>query len=154
MLFIFMGPSCTGKSTVAEELSKLTPSEIFSGKDYLRLAKNENEAWKVFNENLSKASEDKDISNKSIIYIISEKESLSKVEGINKSITVKFASDLDLIKERFAKRMRGNLPSAVEKMIERQVASFDDVESILYVDTTDKNPAEIANTILDYVIKC
>ncbi|SFB03210.1 hypothetical protein [Clostridium frigidicarnis] len=154
MLFIFMGPSCTGKSTVAEELSKLTPSEIFSGKDYLRLAKNENEAWKVFNENLSKASEDKDISNKSIIYIVSEKESLSKIEGINNSITVKFASDLDFIKERFAKRMRGNLPSAVEKMIERQVASFDDVESILYVDTTDKNPAEIANTILDYIIKC
>ena len=154
MLFIFMGPSCTGKSTVAGELSKLTPSEIFSGKDYLRLAKNENEAWKVFNENLSKASEEKDTSNKSIIYIVSEKESLSEIEGINNSITVKFASDLDLIKERFAKRMRGNLPSPVEKMIERQVASFDDVESILYVDTTDKNPAEIANTILDYVIKC
>lgn len=153
MLFIFMGSSCTGKSTVAEELSKLTPSEVFTGKDYLRLAKNDKEAWRIFDENMTKASVDKDVSNKSIIYVISEKDVLSKINSLNSAITVKFTAHLDVVKERFAKRMRGNLPIPVEKMIEKQVKAFNDVESVLYVDTTDNNPTEIANTIFDYVIK-
>lgn len=44
MLYIFMGQSCTGKSTVANKLKELIDVEVFAGKDYLRLAKNENEA--------------------------------------------------------------------------------------------------------------
>lgn len=43
MLYIFMGQSCTGKSTVADKVKELTGTEVFSGKDYLRMAKNEEE---------------------------------------------------------------------------------------------------------------
>jgi len=56
MLYIFMGQSCTGKSTAAERLKELTGAEIFSGKDYLRMAKNEDEAFRLFFDKLSKAA--------------------------------------------------------------------------------------------------
>lgn len=44
MLYIFMGQSCTGKSTVADKAKELTGAEVFTGKDYLRMAKDENQA--------------------------------------------------------------------------------------------------------------
>ncbi|WP_291561207.1 MULTISPECIES: hypothetical protein [unclassified Clostridium] len=44
MLFIFMGASCTGKSSAADELKELMDVQVYTGKDYLRMAKNENEA--------------------------------------------------------------------------------------------------------------
>lgn len=41
MVIALIGESCTGKSTIAEELKKRTNAEIITGKDYIRLAKNE-----------------------------------------------------------------------------------------------------------------
>ena len=41
MVIAIFGESCTGKSTLAEKISAHVPCEIFTGKDYLRLAKNE-----------------------------------------------------------------------------------------------------------------
>ena len=35
MLFVFVGPSCSGKSTTAEIAGKRTGAQIYSGKDYL-----------------------------------------------------------------------------------------------------------------------
>jgi len=68
-----MGPSCSGKSSTAEELKKLTDAQIYSGKDYLRMDKNENNAWKLFEERLKEGCNNKDLNSKSIIYVISEK---------------------------------------------------------------------------------
>lgn len=39
MLYIFMGQSCTGKSTVAEKLKEFVNAEVYTGKDYLRMGK-------------------------------------------------------------------------------------------------------------------
>lgn len=44
MLYVFMGPSCTGKSTAAEIMRKRIGAKIYSGKDYMRLAKVEGDA--------------------------------------------------------------------------------------------------------------
>ncbi len=36
-----IGESCTGKSTLADKLKSLLCAEVYTGKDYLRLSKNE-----------------------------------------------------------------------------------------------------------------
>lgn len=56
MVIGLFGESCTGKSTIANELKEKLNSTIYSGKDYLCLSKNESQSKKVFstllNENL------------------------------------------------------------------------------------------------------
>ncbi len=96
MLLIFMGASCTGKSTVAEVLKEDIDMEVYTGKDYLRFAKNENEAWNIFNEKLLEASNIKGFSSKSIIYIISDKNILTKLKSFDNAIFVKFTADLNI----------------------------------------------------------
>ncbi len=135
MLFIFMGPSCSGKSTLADYLKSEKGLQVYTGKDYLSLAKNEAEAWKIFMEKLTKA-DDPELSGESIIYIITEKSIISRLPSFSNAIHVKFTADQDVIKERFTKRMRGNLPKPVEMMLERQVNEWDDVACDMFIDTT------------------
>ena len=51
MVIGIFGESCTGKSTLAEKITASIPCEVFTGKDYLRLAKNENIAKSMFHTN-------------------------------------------------------------------------------------------------------
>jgi len=152
MLFIFMGPSCTGKSSAANELKKLADVQIYTGKDYLRMAKNEQEAWKVFSEELKKAANNIDLKAPSIVYIISEKNDVSKIEAIENAVTVKFTADLEVIKSRFAQRMKGNLPAPVEKMLEQQYTNWKDADAKLNIDTGTDTPDQAAKKIYDYTL--
>ena len=118
MVIGILGESCTGKSTLAEKIATSFPCEVFTGKDYLRLAKNENIAKVMFQKKLSAA-----VSCENIIYVISEKEHLSLLpEG---ALRILITADLELIKSRFAKRMRGNLPAPVAAMLEKKHGCFD-----------------------------
>jgi len=117
MLYIFMGQSCTGKSTAAERLKERTGAEIFSGKDYLRMAKNEVEAWQLFFDKLSKAASSSNSSGDTVIYLVAEITQLDRIITLNSARKVKFTASLDTIKSRFAERMHGRLPSPVEKML-------------------------------------
>ena len=118
MVIGIFGESCTGKSTLAEKIATSFPCEVFTGKDYLRLAKNENIAKVMFQKKLSAA-----VSCENIIYVISEKEHLSLLpEG---ALRILVTADLELIKSRFAKRMRGNLPAPVTAMLENKHGCFD-----------------------------
>ena len=102
MVIGIFGESCTGKSTLAEKISASFPCEVFTGKDYLRLAKNENIAKMMFRKKLTAA-----VNGENIIYVISEKEHLSLLpEG---ALRILVTADLELIKTRFAQRMHGNL---------------------------------------------
>ena len=118
MVIGIFGESCTGKSTLAEKIAVSIPCEIFTGKDYLRLAKNENIAKAMFQKKLSAA-----ISGEHILYVISEKEHLPLLpEG---AVRILVTADLELIKSRFAQRMRGNLPAPVATMLEKKHGCFD-----------------------------
>ena len=118
MVIGIFGESCTGKSTLAEKIATSFPCEVFTGKDYLRLAKNENIAKVMFQKKLSAA-----VSCENIIYVISEKEHLSLMpEG---ALRILITADLELIKSRFAKRMRGNQPAPVAAMLEKKHGCFD-----------------------------
>ena len=118
MVIGIFGESCTGKSTLAEKIATSFPCEVFTGKDYLRLAKNENIAKVMFQKKLTAA-----VSCENIIYVISEKEHLSLLpEG---ALRILVTADLELTKSRFAKRMRGNLPVPVAAMLEKKHGCFD-----------------------------
>ena len=72
MVIGIFGESCTGKSTLAEKIAAGLSCEVFTGKDYLRLAKNENIAKILFQKKLAAA-----VNSGNIIYVISEKEHLA-----------------------------------------------------------------------------
>ena len=118
MVIGIFGESCTGKSTLAEKISASFPCEVFTGKDYLRLSKNENIAKVIFQKKLNAA-----VKGENIIYVISEKEHLPLLpEG---ALRILVTADLELIKTRFAQRMRGNLPAPVAAMLEKKHGCFD-----------------------------
>ena len=118
MVIGIFGESCTGKSTLAQKLAAGFPCDIFTGKDYLRLAKNENIAKVMFQKKLTAA-----VNGENIIYVISEKEHLTLLpEG---AIRILVTADLDVIKSRFTQRMRGNLPAPVASMLEKKHGCFD-----------------------------
>ena len=118
MVIGIFGESCTGKSTLAEKIAASIPCEVFTGKDYLRLAKNENIAKVMFQKRLAAA-----VAGENIIYVISEKEHLPLLpEG---ALRILVTADLEIIKSRFAQRMRGNLPAPVAAMLEKKHGCFD-----------------------------
>jgi len=118
MVIGIFGESCTGKSTLAGKISDGLPCEVYTGKDYLRLAKNENIAKAMFQKKLAAA-----VKGENIIYVISEKEHLSLLpEG---ALRILVTADLERIKSRFAQRMRGNLPAPVAAMLEKKHGCFD-----------------------------
>ena len=118
MVIGIFGESCTGKSTLAEKIAASIPCELFTGKDYLRLAKNENIAKAMFQKKLNAA-----VSGENMIYVMTEKEHLPLLpEG---ALRILVTADLELIKSRFAQRMRGNLPAPVATMLEKKHGCFD-----------------------------
>ena len=139
MLYIFMGQSCTGKSTVANKIKELIGAEVFTGKDYLRMAKDENEAWRLFYEKLSDAASNEDLSEETIIYLITERAQLDRIIDIEGLCKVKFTASLDTIKWRFAQRMHGKLPQPVENMLNNQYEEWKTIKGDINVDTTVDN---------------
>ena len=118
MVIGIFGESCTGKSTLAQKIAAGFPCEVFTGKDWLRLAKNENIARVMFKKKLAAA-----VSGENIVYVISEPEHLPLLpEG---AVRILVTADLETIKARFAQRMRGNLPAPVAAMLEKKHGCFD-----------------------------
>lgn len=123
MLIAIIGESCTGKSTLAEKIKeRLGGAEIYTGKDYLRFAKNENDAKNLFKDMLKNQTNDKNV-----IYVIAEKPDLELLP--QNAVKILVTEQLDVIKERFAQRMRGILPPPVAAMLERNHGIFDNVEN-------------------------
>ena len=118
MVIGIFGESCTGKSTLADKLKESLNAQVYTGKDYLRLEKNEAAARLTFQTKLREA-----LNGENIIYVISEKEHLPLLP--DGSIRVLVTADLEVIKARFAERMCGSLPAPVAAMLERKHGSFD-----------------------------
>ena len=140
MLIGIFGESCTVKSTLAENISASFPCEIYAGKDYLRLAKNENIAKVMFRKKLDAA-----VNGDNIIYVISEKEHLQLLP--EKALRILVTADLDLIKSRFAQRMRGNLPAPVANMLEKKHGCFDAEHHDIHVVSPETDPDAVVKLI-------
>lgn len=132
MIIGIFGESCTGKTLLANELSKKIKAEIYTGKDYIRLSKSETDARKIFVGILEKYISTED----TIVYVITEKEHLSLLpEG---SLRVLVTAELDTIKERFAKRMNSSLSSGIIAMLERKHGVFDGEKYDLHINSGEK----------------
>ena len=55
MLIGIIGENCSGKSTLANNIKDHFGAEVVSGKNYLRMAKTEQEAERLFKEKLKEA---------------------------------------------------------------------------------------------------
>lgn len=118
MVIGIFGESCVGKSTFAHRLRARLDAEVYTGKDFLRVAKNEAEAKRIFQEKLRAAMD-----GAHVVYVIAEREHLSMLpEG---AVRVLATAGLETIKARFAQRMGGNLPVPVAEMLERNHGIFD-----------------------------
>lgn len=118
MVIGIFGESCTGKSTLADKLRTQLDAQVYTGKDYLRLAKNEAIAAKLFEKRLHEA-----VDGAHAIYVIAQKDHLRFLP--DGAVRVLVTADLELIQERFAKRMCGTLPPPVRQMLERNHGMFD-----------------------------
>lgn len=141
MLIAIFGESCTGKSTLASLLKDKLDAEVYTGKDYLRLAKNEAIAQKLFRDKLTQA-----VTGEHIIYVISEKAHLALLpEGCTRILVT---AELDTIKARFAQRMHGNLPAPVAAMLERNHGCFDSEPHHFHVVSGQTDPQAVIRAIL------
>ena len=144
MVIGIFGISCTGKSSIANEISNRINATIFTGKDYLRLVKNEADAKKGFIELLTESID----SDKNVIYVISEMEHLSLLP--DKALRIFTTADLDVIKERFSKRMNGVLPPPVAVMLESKYDMFANERYDVKIDTSTESAVENCNKILKH----
>ena len=128
MLIAIIGENCVGKSTLASKLNEKLPAKIYSGKDYLRLEKNPSIALEKFKTILKES-----VIGENIIYLITEKEHLDLLPvGAFKIV---LTAELEVIKERFKHRMRGNLPLPLEKMLENKHGIYDNLECNIKIDS-------------------
>lgn len=144
MLIAIFGESCTGKSTLAGMLKDRLGGEVWTGKDYLRLAKDEAGAKKQFTEKLREA-----VTGGPLIYVIAEREHLALLpEG---AVRVLVTAELETIKERFAARMHGKLPPPVAAMLERNHGCFDGEPCKYHVISGETDPEEICGRIAAFL---
>lgn len=128
MLIAIIGENCVGKSTLANKLNERLNAKIYSGKDYLRLEKNPSMALEKFIKILNDS-----VTGDNIIYLITEKEHLNLLPV--GSFKIVLTATLEVIKERFKVRMRGNLPLPLEKMLEAKHGMYDDLECDIKLDS-------------------
>ena len=127
MLIAIIGENCVGKSTLANKISEKISARIYSGKDYLRLEKNPSMALEHF-KTMLKAS----VTGDNIIYLITEKEHIQLLpEG---AFRIVLTAELEVIKERFKARMRGNLPMPLEKMLDAKHGMYDNLDCNIKLD--------------------
>lgn len=141
MVIGIFGESCTGKSTLAAKITEKIPCEVFTGKDYLRLAKNENVAKLMFQKKLAGA-----VNGENIIYVISEKEHLSLLpEG---ALRILVTADLETIKSRLAQRMHGVLPAPVAAMLEKKHGCFDTQPHEIRMMSDETDPDAVVEEVI------
>ena len=139
MLIAIIGENCVGKSTLAGKINEKFNGKIYSGKDYLRLEKNPSVAETTF-KNLLKDAVEGD----NIIYIITEREHLNLLP--DNTFKIVLTADIEVIKDRFKARMRGNLPLPLEKMLEANHGIYDNIQCNLKLDE-NYNLAEVIEAI-------
>lgn len=139
MLIAIIGENCVGKSTLAGKINEKFNGKIYSGKDYLRLEKNPSVAETTFKNLLKDATK-----GDNIIYIITEREHLNLLP--DNTFKIVLTADIEVIKDRFKARMRGNLPLPLEKMLEANHGIYDNLQCNLKLDE-NYNLTEVIDAI-------
>ena len=144
MVIGIFGESCVGKSALAGRLKERLGAEVYSGKDFLRLAKNEAAAKAVFQEKLEEA-----VDGPHMIYVITEQEHLPLLP--ERAVRVLITASLETIKERFAQRLGGDLPAPVAGMLERKHGAFDGGSCDIHIVSEEADLDEACEKVLRLV---
>ena len=144
MVICVFGESCTGKSTLAGALKARLgeKTEVYNGKDYLRLAKNEAESERMFHVLLAGRVSSEDC----LIWVVSERQQLLMLpEGC---VRVRMTAELETISERFSKRTGGHLPPPVAAMLETKHGMFDAEKCAVHIRSGEQSTEDICTTVL------
>ena len=145
MVVGIFGESCTGKSVLADRLKERLNAEVYSGRDFLRLAKNEVQAKAAFQDKLRTAME-----GPHLIYVIAEREHLALLPP--EAVRVLVTAELDTIRERFAGRTGGKLPPPVAAMLERKHGMFDGEAHDVHVISEQTDPGAACEQVLRLIL--
>ena len=127
MLIAIIGENCVGKTTLANQINEKLGATVYTGKDYLRLEKSPSAAAEAF-----KATFNASLEGYKIIYLITVKEHIQFLpEG---AFRIVLTAELEVIKERFKARMRGNLPMPLEKMLDAKHGMYDNLDCNIKLD--------------------
>ena len=146
MVILLMGGNCTGKSSAAQALQARYGLQIYAGKDYLRLAKTESNAWAAFLA-LLRAAQDAPLGAASVAYVVAEPELSARLMEI-RTKRILFTAELSLVQQRFAQRMGGTLPAPVAAMLTAKAARWATVPCDVRIDTTTWTAEETASAVI------
>jgi predicted kinase len=154
MLLLFFGPSCSGKSSTADIVASRIGAQVWTGRDYLRLATQEPDAWKAFIEMMKKAAAEKSHEKGSLIYVTTESPApIPELSTMSQVYTIRFTADLTTLTLRFAPRTGGQVPAPVVTMLERTKQVTDSAQCDLSIDSTNREPEEIVGELNDQHVK-
>lgn len=147
MVVVFMGACCTGKSSVAELIRAKNNIQVITGKDYLRLSSDEEEAWRQFLGRIENTLHT--ASGESLIYILDDADKADDLLNIHGVRCVKFSATLEVIKSRYEARMQGALPDVVVKMLSAQLSAWNRVSCDIVVDSSrERDISEMAQEVV------
>jgi hypothetical protein len=153
MVLVLFGPSCSGKSAAALRISQLTGAKVWSGRDYFRLAKNEDQAWAKLLELLAAAAAGSTWS-ESIVYVAGDVGLARCVLGaVPDAIPVRLHADLPTLESRFAPRTGGTVSPGISRMLRRSLEATAEVPSIMTFDTARVSCSEVAGKIIEWCDK-
>jgi hypothetical protein len=153
MLLIFTGPSCSGKSTVADLVSSRVGLRVFNGKDYLRLSKSPCDAEMAFVRLLTSTSQIKEWGAGSIIWVTTETGKLFDVVKSLQPLIFVFTAEMETLANRFNQRNPGMPAAVIRTMLEKQSRNLAAVHPVLSFDTAAQPPDMIAQQIIEYCAK-
>lgn len=131
MLYVLCGPSCAGKSTVAAALKERLGARVYTGKDYLRLARSEAEARAcLLRELRERAGADSHAA-----VVLTETDLVAELRAIAGARFVRCTAPKEILIERFIARSGGKANPAFAAMIDRQAQKWDAIPCDSVVDT-------------------
>ena len=143
MLLLFVGPSTTGKTTAANQIKHIIQATMFSGKDYLRKDKSEQNAWHMFKKDLQEAIAGRT----NIIYLLTDTEKFNEILHMGNIVVIKFTAELAILKKRFSKRTNGIVPPPLEKMLMGQLKTWGPIVCNHEIDTSEMTRAPLFSRI-------
>lgn len=144
MVIVLMGASGTGKTAVTNELKNRINFKTYSGSDYQRLARNDEEAWAVFVDLLKSNTAD-------IIYMTHEAEKYYKLKDVEGILFIKLQIDLETMKNRYRDRLfMDDLPIYIEEKLED---SFNEWDAVKVEHTFDVHDTDMAAEIAADIIR-
>ena len=144
MLIVIAGERCTGKSALARAILDKIHAELFTGRDYVRLAPTEPEAVDKFQLLLAEKQRSEDY----VIFLLTAPDLYNLVPP--GSFVVMCRSRLETSKARFARQMPdGVLSPSIAAMLEHQRGSFDHIPHSLTLDTDGADLSLLAVEVLE-----